>query len=127
MLNCLLLRPLIGLHDQTLQHGFLRYAVTAGKALQGAFDMQIDQQTQTFKLIVLIFQMPRSVVRLPCAGAKPTSTARYQGASNASGSDEPLSLRLNLMHNDATIDVGKNYAHHAHRRRPVICQSAWTG
>ena len=51
-------------HDQTLQHGFLRYAVTAGKALQGAFDMQIDQQTQTLKLTVLIFQMPRSIVRL---------------------------------------------------------------
>lgn len=64
MLLSLLLRHLIGLHDQAFQHGPLRYTVTAGKALQGAFGMQIDQQTQSFELSVLILQMPRSIVRL---------------------------------------------------------------
>ncbi len=64
MLSGVLLGHPIGLHEQALQHRPLRYTVTAGQALQGAFGVEIDQQTQAFELTISIFQIPRPIVSM---------------------------------------------------------------
>jgi hypothetical protein len=40
------------LHDQVLQHGSLRYAVTLGKPLQGEFGVLIDHQAKALEVAV---------------------------------------------------------------------------
>ena len=45
-------RHCLRLHDQTLQHGSLRYTVTVGKALQREFGVQIDHETKTLEVVV---------------------------------------------------------------------------
>ena len=41
------------LHDESLQHGSLRYTVTVGKALQSEFGVQIDHEAKTLEVVVL--------------------------------------------------------------------------